>query len=345
LRRTDPVIVRHWREVTGKFEADHNDLSGRVNPADLRARAAELIGEGYADLVADAFCQGMPLHRARRVLQGIRKAMAPFRMYSRVEAGLRAGLRCGYSAAGVLNRRMVHAPRTWRRRAPGGGLVVALIGVDGSGKSTALRATRTWLNQEIDTMPIYFGTGDGRPSLALLPFKLLVPLFNRVHSSRPKGSSHGAVTNRSPDLIYTVALALWASVLAWEKRSKLRRARRAADRGMVVIADRYPQDQILSFNDGPLLPRLTWIPAWLRRFEERSYALARQSPPALLFKLQADPDLLAQREPTMNRAVIEQRVQELDRLSFPGARMVCLNASEPAAEVARAVRREIWRLI
>jgi thymidylate kinase len=345
LRRGDPVVVRHWDQAVRKFAADHDELASRLNPADLRARAAELLGDRCADLVADAFCQGTPLHRQRRLRRQVRRTMAAYRVYGRLEAGLRGAFRSGCAMAGVLNRQLIHAPRPWRRCAPGGGLVVALLGVDGSGKSTALRATHTWLSQEIDTMPIYFGTGDGRPSLALLPLKLLVPLFNRLHSSRPKGSSHGAVTDRPPDLIYSIALALWASVLAWEKRSKLRRARRGADRGLVVIADRYPQDQIVSFNDGPLLPRLAWIPGWLRRFEQRSYALARQLQPDLLFKLRADPDLLQRREPTMKRAVIEQRVGELDRLSFPGARIVCLDASEPAAEVARAIRHEIWRLI
>jgi thymidylate kinase len=345
LRRVDPVVMRHWGEAVSKFATDHDELARRLNPADLRARAAELMGDGCADLVADAFCQGTPLNEQRQLRRHIRRDMAAYRVYGRLEAGLRGAFRFGRAVVGVLNRQLVHAPRPWRRCAPGGGLVVALLGVDGSGKSTALHATQTWLSQEVDTMPVYFGTGDGRPSLALLPLKLLVPLFNRLHPSRPKGSSHGAVTDRPPDLIYTIALALWASVLAWEKRSKLRRARRGADRGLVVIADRYPQDQILTFNDGPLLPRLQWIPRWLRRFEQRSYALARQLPPDLLFKLRADPDLLARREPTMKRSVIEQRVRELDRLSFPGATVVCLDASEPAAEVARAIRREIWRLI
>ena len=49
---------------------------------------------------------------------------------------------------------------------------------------------------------------------------------------------------------------VWALALAVEKRSKMRRARRARNRGMLVLCDRYPQTKILGFNDGPLLAGL-----------------------------------------------------------------------------------------
>ena len=51
----------------------------------------------------------------------------------------------------------------------------------------------------------------------------------------------------------SLARAIWAVVLAWEKRAKLRRAVRARNRGMIVICDRFPQTQVMGYNDGPLL--------------------------------------------------------------------------------------------
>ena len=69
--------------------------------------------------------------------------------------------------------------------------MVAVLGVDGSGKSTLVRSLNQWLGQEVDVLPIYFGTGDGRPSLLLLPLKLLVPLVSRLFRTRPGGASHG----------------------------------------------------------------------------------------------------------------------------------------------------------
>ena len=345
LRHLDPAVARHWKASQQKFIRDCAYLAAKVDRAALRALAVNLVGEGSADLIAETLFASAPLDRLSRLRRRIRKQLAAYRMYSAAEVAVRATARTAVYATGKLNQLALHAPRIWRRRAPGGGIVVALLGVDGSGKSTAVRAVREWLTSEIDVMPIYFGTGDGRPSLLLLPFKLLVPVFTALSASRPKGSSHGHVTARPPGLIYTVGLAIWATVLACEKRLKLKAARRGADRGLVVIADRYPQNQIHSFNDGPLLPRLMWIPSWLRRFEAESYAMAAKLHPDLVIKLKANPELIAQREPRMDQNVIRQRVRELDELAFPNARVVSLDAAQPAADVARAIKHEIWQLL
>src|SRR3984957_16767204 len=345
LRRLDPVVGRHWKASQQKFALDCADLTLRVNCDELRARATELAGEECADPIEDSLYEPASLGRQKRLRRRLRKQLAAHRMYGTAEAGVRGMARTVAFAVGMLNQRVLQAPRTWRRRAPGGGIVVALLGVDGSGKSTAVRAVREWLKPEIDVMPIYFGTGDGRPSLLLLPFKLLVPVFNALSPSRPKGSSHGTVTARPPGLAYTIGLAIWATVLACEKRLKLKAARRGADRGLVVVADRYPQDQLPSFNDGPLLPRLARIPGWLRRFETGAYTLAGQLQPDLVVKLRASPDLIAQREPNMDRTVITQRTCELDQLAFPGAKTISLDEAQPAAQVARRIKREIWQLL
>jgi len=275
----------------------------------------------------------------------VRKQLAPYRTYGLAETRLRSAGRAIQWLAGGLNKRYLHAPRPWSRRAPGGGRVIALLGVDGSGKSTVGAALRNWLGAEVDVMPIYFGTGDGRPSLLLLPFKLMVPLATAVVKSKPKGSSHGAVSDRPPSIPYSLLLALWSTVLAAEKRSKLRAAHRAASRGLVVITDRYPQDQILDYNDGPLLPRLARVPRWLSKFEADSYALARRLPPDLVIKLEATPEILAAREPSMDRLVIQRRAGAVQRLAFPGARVVSVDATRPLAEVIRAVKGETWALL
>jgi thymidylate kinase len=246
---------------------------------------------------------------------------------------------------GGVNERFLQLPRPWRRLAPAGGIVVVVLGVDGSGKSSVTAAIRRWLGAEIDVLPMYFGTGDGRPSLLLLPLKLMVPLVMRLLGSKPKGASHGQISDRAPGPLYGTLLTIWASVLAVEKRSKLLAARRGVSRGMVVIGDRYPQDSIPSFNDGPLLPRLTYAPQQLRAFEAKAYALAARLPPDLVVKLVVTPAVLAVREPNMQLSVIEERVKQLRQLSHPGSKVICVDAEQPLAEVVRAIKREIWAML
>jgi ubiquinone/menaquinone biosynthesis C-methylase UbiE len=55
------------------------------------------------------------------------------------------------------------------------------------------------------------------------------------------------------------------------------------------------------------------------------------------------PETAARREPGMNIEVIRQRIGELARLVFPGARVVCVDAEQPVTEVIRAVKHEVWQ--
>jgi hypothetical protein len=345
LRRTDPVIARSWAFNTRKFALDRADLAARIDRTEVRARAEELLGGDLADQVANAVFDPIPLQNQHALRRRVRRALANHRTYNCIEAPLRASWRALHWVIGALNKRLLHLPRPWSKRAPGGGIVVAILGVDGSGKSTLVRGLRAWLDQDVDVLPLYFGTGDGRPSWFLLPLKLLVPVVSLVLRRKPHGSSHGEVTDFAPGFAYSILLGIWATVLAVEKHMKLRAARRAAVRGMVVIADRFPQDQIADFNDGPLLPRLSYVPGWLRRFEASAYALAGRLPPDLVIKLVATPELIAVREPTMNPAVIRSRTAAMSRLAFAGSSVAAIPAGQPAADVLRAAKAEIWRML
>ena len=344
-RLLDPITLRDWRAVKQRWALDRDAIAARVDREAFHARCAQLLDQVSAALLAEAV-YGAPSARTQaRARRRVRKRLAAHRTCNAVEARLRGAGRAVRWLAGGLNKRHVHAPRPWNRRAPGGGRVIALLGVDGSGKTTVVAAMRAWLGAEVDVMPIYFGTGAGRPSLLLLPLKLLTPLATALLRTKPKGSSHGAVSGCPPGALYSALLALWSLVLAVEKRSKLHAAHRGASRGLVVIADRYPQDQILDYNDGPLLPRLAWAPRWLRRFEAGAYALARQLPPDLVIKLAAPPEVLALREPSMDRHVIRRRVDAVERLAFPGARVARIDATMPLDEVIRAVKGEVWSIL
>lgn len=344
LRRTDPVALRSWRATEEKFALDRQELAARIDRAKLRGRAAELLSEAAADMIIDTFSGGQMLE-ARHLRRRLGKDLAAHRSYNAWEGRLRGWWRDVLWAAGELNKRLLHLPRPWSRRAPGGGCVVAVVGVDGSGKSTVVATICAWLVAEIDVVPIYFGTGAGRPSLVLLPLKVIAPLIARLFRRKPRGASHGRISGGAPGLFYGAFLAVWATVLAVEKRLKLLAARRGAERGLVVLADRYPQNERIDFNDGPLLPRLSRAPDWLRRFEARAYAFAQRLPPDLVIQLEATPETLARREPDMDLAVIRHRVDAGRSLAFAGARVVRVDAEQPLAEVIRTVKREIWRLL
>jgi hypothetical protein len=345
LRRQDPMTFRRWRETTRKFERDRRELAARVDRDALRRLASELLNEGLAESVVDAIYGGQPLERHARLCRRMRRHCAAYRSYSTVEMRVRSAARAALWIAGNLNKRFLHAPRPWNRRGPGGGCVVAIMGVDGSGKSTLAAAMRTWLGSKIDVVPIYFGTGDGRPSLLFCPFKLVLPLVMRLLKNKSRVASHGKISGPAPGLLYSVLLIFWAVAVALDKRKKLTMASRGAARGLIVLTDRYPQDQIPRFNDGPLLARLTFVPRWLRQLEDAVYARARRLAPDLVIKLVATPETIARRELAMDPALIRERTAALLHLKFPGSHVICVDAEQPLLEVIRAVKHEIWRLL
>jgi thymidylate kinase len=345
LRRTDPVALYGWSTLKQKFVMDRDAVAARLDRATLLHRARRMLCDELADHLTDALLRMFTRAADRRLRRRIRKELRVWRTSGAIEEHARTAMLTVLWLAGKLNARFLHRPRPWRRRAPGGGCVVALIGVDGSGKTTVMNAIRAWLEPEVDVMPIYFGTGGGRPSLLLLPLKLMLPLVMACLRTKPKGSSHGRVSDRAPGRVYSLLMMVWATVLSAEKRIKLLAARRGAERGLIILADRYPQDENPTYNDGPLLSRLTWAPRWLRAVEARAYALARRLPPDLVIRLDVSVETAVRREPNMDQTVIRNRIAALRRLTFPGARLVCVDADRPLAEVLRAVKHEIWQLL
>jgi hypothetical protein len=344
-RWLDPIALRHRQELRQKAADDFAALTSIVEPAAVRERAAQLFSPGLADKIADQLNLSSGEFWRRRIGGQIARELSIYRMYSGAEAFLRMLARDALWAVSAINRRYLRWPRPRRRRAPGSGVIVSIVGLDGSGKSTLVREVRRWLGAEIDIMPCYFGTGDGEPSLFFRPFKAASRWVARVVRTRPKGSSHGVVSDQPPGLGYSILFAVWAVAAAIEKRQKILATQRGAGRGLVVVTDRYPQNEIPEFNDGPLLHRLLRCPAGLRRFEASVYEMAQRAAPDLVIKLQVGRSTVVQREPQMVKSIIDQRIAWLNELTFASNRVVSIDASRPLEEVHRKAKRAIWNIL
>jgi hypothetical protein len=228
-----------------------------------------------------------------------------------------------------------------------GGLCVAFVGSDGAGKSTVVQAVTDWLGAHLRVARVYLGSGQGSSSLLRWPLLLA----HRLTASRtPKagstkdGASGAAPTRRG---LRERFRPLWALVLALEKRSKLRAVFRARQRGAIVICDRWPQNEILGFNDGPLLGAWQQSPSrWRRalaRWERVPYRWAELHPPDLVVKLVASEAVALHRKPDMTRAEVARRIAAVRALRFGCApRTLVVDADAPLADVLRIVESAIW---
>ncbi|MGD9705517.1 MAG: hypothetical protein AB7Q42_24860 [Acidimicrobiia bacterium] len=233
---------------------------------------------------------------------------------------------------------------------PDAGLVVAIIGSDGSGKSTLCRDLSAQLRSLGPVDDVYFGSGDGTSSWLRWPLvqaRRLLPSPRATNAAPPRSRDVAeADTSRRPPLV-AGARVVWALTLAWEKRAKLRAVNRARRRGRLVLCDRFPQAQVGGLMDGPLLHAWTLRRSGMRRaiagWEARAYHLAERQPPDLVLRLVVDQLHAERRRPEHDPLDLRRRREIIAALRFDGARfgVVDLDATMPVEDVRRAALRAI----
>ena len=350
-------------------------LAERVETSHLLELAIPLVGDEAARLVPEMLAASAPTIRQ---LLAFRRCAKPdwteYRMYGSLEARARRWLReldtiisvlraatRGAAARSMLATRVrSHALHASTRTAPQGGLLVAITGPDGAGKTTLTLETSHWLSREMAVLPMYGGSGNGPASLLRHILQSLARLVRPL--VRTRSATHSASGDAAPADVNGVAapftggrlrrlaFAAWAVSLADERRRNAARARRARDRGKIVIADRYPQSQFPGLNDGPKLGH--WLAhrdsllRWAARRERDAFERIALSPPDLVVKLQIPFELALQRKPETPIHQLRRKVEIVQALTYPpGTQVVSVDARMPVADVLLAVKRFIWRAI
>lgn len=274
-------------------------------------------------------------HRAAPVLDRHRRLNPAEQQYTLLQ-------RLSYRALARLNEAVLHRPRWYRRIRPDGGLRIAVIGVDGAGKSTVTKELTDWLGWKLSVDRTYFGSGEGSSSWLRKPIKFARGFVDDRAPSVP-GSNDEQVSDRPFHL--RVGRILRGLVLARERYRKYRHSKRAATHGAIVVSDRFPQSQITGFSDGPMLEYLSRSRSvWFRRLaeiERDRYERIQADPPDLVIKLAVDPAVSAQRIDDMTPEQLGQRAAAIRSISFE-TEEVTIDANEPIEDVLLQVKQAVW---
>ena len=328
------------------FQREYDWLVERADRDAVLALADRLLGDAARPALESVLDQNASSPALADLNKTLRPLMRPYRSYATVTALIARKYCEAYWILGGISKRKMPLGIPLRRVSPRGGLAIAFLGSDGSGKSTLLADTRSWLGEKLDVCPIYFGSGDGSASLLRLPLKLArrliegsvdAPLKPKEGSGKKGGKSKMRKLGRLP----------WALSLAAEKRGKLKRLVRARNRGLIVICDRYPQNQVKGFNDGQLLDGYADADnKWLRKlsaWEASAYELAAQTPPDLVLKLTPSVETAMSRRPELTRDEIERRINAVGSLTFVETTdVIQIDADQPLEDVILEVRKLIW---
>lgn len=330
----------------GDFLREYAWLIERADVNAVIALAGRLIGQASEAPLRRLVENGLRSQDRLAFAAVARPALSRYRTIGLLAAAFLMPVREVFWTLGGISRKKFHWALPMRRVSPRGGAVIVFLGSDGAGKSTSSADAIAWLGQKLDVVPIYFGSGDGPSSLLRMPLQFVRFLLNKPNSStgprEPRSTWRGGLKG--------VALVLWALVLSIEKTGKLRKMVRARNRGLIVVCDRYAQNQIDGFNDGKLLGPLAnsrWrLVRALAAFEARPYQDALFDPPDLVIKLIASTGMALSRRPEMTAQEIERRIAAVRSLTFPDHTQIAeIDADQPLDDVLRAVRQLIWKVL
>lgn len=245
--------------------------------------------------------------------------------------------------------RVSNKPIVTKRINDQGGLVVAIIGADGSGKSTIIENLQSTFSKKIDVYKIYFGKG--RAGGLSWSRKLLVSIKKKINGvkRRVKTVNESKVDTVAENLgikpnIFSYVEAL---IVAYEKYGKLKKMQEARKKGMLVICDRFPQNQVMGYNDGPALHSLSKSKNFLLRaiaaLEADVYKYAEKHSPDIVCKLIADASVIKTRKPKMVSVdMLQTKVDGIRNLQFAKSHTITINAAQPLSGVLYTVKKEVW---
>ena len=348
---------------SGSMMQEYEWLSEVVDHEKVLLIAQELLGNATAEVIKNVFINGKITDRD---IFAFRKAAMPilyrYRTYSSLGALVSRWRRELCKKIFQEGKRFGWNNKVLRRGPGAGGVVVALLGADGSGKSTHAHGLIKWLNWKADAIYVYLGSGSGPRSLSRRLLDWVKPVayfawrvlsgFKRESSNEPmlqKKTNYG----RKPDkplhkkpVFQRSWIVLWALILAKEKLHKIQKAFRSRNRGMVVITDRYPQNQIKGYNDGPLLDDLKnltglWNYAW--RMESIIYNKILMSQPDLVVKLDVTLEAALERKKNTPPNMVLKKIKAVQQQNFTlQTKVVTIDGTVPLGQVSHAVKKAVW---
>lgn len=221
--------------------------------------------------------------------------------------------------------------RKKRKRLESGGALIAIVGGDGAGKTTAVNDIHGWLSQIFETRKVHLG----KPSKSALT--LLAGAGLKV--------SRKILGNHSTNSFFQHLR--WLGT-ARDRYKLYKNIRCYAANGEIVICDRYPIPD-LHLMDGPKIAasfgpeELEGRSKFLSRIENWYY---RQFiPPDALFVLRVKPQTAVERKTDESPEHVFTRSEELWNFDWRNTEANLVDASRPLEDVSADLRSRIWKLL
>lgn len=277
-----------------------------------------------------------PPWRKARTAGRLHRSFAAHRKRGRfVDAFLRIERRIGRVGRRALRGRA-------RKRLAGGGALIAFVGGDGAGKSTAVRTVAGWLSGPFEVDRIHLGKPP--PSLSTIAIK--GPMYVLRAMGMFGSTRVPAHVLREGDTYPGISWVLWHVLTARDRYRLYRRATRAVLRGAVVVSDRFPLADVRTMDGA----KTDWLAGHARsgRAVRRLVSLERRyyaafTPPDVLIVLRVDPTVAVQRKRHEEQpGFVRPRSEEIWRVDWSRTTARLVDSGRELGEVERTLKAIVW---
>lgn len=217
--------------------------------------------------------------------------------------------------------------------------LVAVVGCDGSGKTRLVGDLVKKLRCDQPAERQYMGLISGETGDRIKRTPLFGVVLERYLASKVRRAQDMEKKLPGP----TTAIVMYLFSL-W-RASKLRRLTERAERGTLMIAERYPQAEIPGFHyDGPGLATgrtSGWLARILAIREQSLYDKMAQQRPMLVIRLDIDAETAYARKLDHPISELRDKIAAMPRIAYNGAKIIEIDSRKPYAQVLAAALNAI----
>jgi thymidylate kinase len=222
--------------------------------------------------------------------------------------------------------------------------LIAIIGTDGSGKSTVSEHIVSWITRYGPAGRAHLGKQSGTVARALGRLPLVGAAMDRRIRRKVDRVNDQMNANMQPGLLP----ALVISAFTLRRRLRFKRMLALRKRGLIVVTDRFPQVGIPGAYDGPGFPdtdRGSALVLRLAKHERATFEWMASYLPDLVLRLNVDLDTACMRKPDHRREDLARKIAVTPLLTYGGAPIVDIDANQPLDRVIEQAETAVARVM